>query len=74
MIGRRLLLGMDLIPLTQPLVELAASISPLQLRSLDAVQLASALTVKERLSGFVTYDARLGQAAGALHLEVIAPR
>lgn len=44
------------------------------LRSLDALHLASALAVGDALDGFVCYDGRLGSAASREGLPVVAPR
>lgn len=50
----------------------AASLDPPPLRTLDAVHLATALSVAP-LEGFITYDDRLAQAANAAGLSVFAP-
>ena len=46
----------------------------LQLRSLDAIHLASALTLAPDIESVVTYDRRLGEAAEASGLRVVEPR
>ena len=71
--GRRLVGGLDLLPMTGSLVEEAATVGPRALRSLDALHLASALSIRDGLVAFVTYDDRLGTAAEAEGLEVTAP-
>jgi predicted nucleic acid-binding protein len=53
--------------------ERAGLLDPDGMRSLDALHLASALMLAEDLEGIVTYDARLGDAASALGLKVVAP-
>ena len=50
----------------------AVQVEPVELRSLDAIHLASALSVPE-LETFVTYDLRLAAAAEAAGLSVAAP-
>ena len=53
--------------------EAAALLDPPTLRTLDAVHLASALTLGDELDGLVAYDERLAAAATALGIRVIAP-
>lgn len=53
--------------------ERAATIGPPALRSLDAIHLASALSLAAELDAFVTYDLRLAAAARDVGLTVIAP-
>lgn len=43
------------------------------LRSLDAIQLATALLLRPELDAFITYDKRLGSAAEQHGLPVVAP-
>lgn len=64
---------MALIPLDRKLLQSAATLRPPELRSLDAVHLASALSVGSRLGALVCYDARLSAAARMLGLEVLRP-
>jgi predicted nucleic acid-binding protein len=51
----------------------AADIGPPELRTLDAIRLASALLVAGGLRAVVAYDARLAEAAREAGLEVTAP-
>lgn len=51
----------------------AAELGPATLRALDAIHLATALAIGDELASFVTYDARLADAARAAGLEVVAP-
>ena len=55
-------------------ISLAASMTPSQLRTLDAIHLASALQVAPDLDAFITYDRQLGHAAAAAGLPVETPR
>lgn len=72
--GANLLLGgIDLLPMDRAIVEKAASLVPTELRSLDAIHLASALSVKTSLTAFVAYDARLCAAADDAGIEVVSP-
>jgi uncharacterized protein len=65
--------GLELIPVTLDLLEQAASVGPPLLRSLDAIHLASALSLGSDLTAFVAYDRRLQAAAQAEGLPIVAP-
>lgn len=51
----------------------AGRLDPVELRSLDAVHVATALALSDDLEGVVTYDDRMADAIRALGLPVIAP-
>ncbi|MBW8867314.1 MAG: hypothetical protein JF610_08250 [Acidobacteria bacterium] len=51
----------------------AAHIGPLTLRALDAIHLATALSLEPDVDGMVVYDTRLAAAARAAGLRVWAP-
>ncbi len=70
--ARRVLGRLDLVPLTNRLLDSAASIAPTPLRTLDAIHLAAAFTAHE-LRALVTYDARLAHAATDAGLAVVSP-
>ncbi len=70
---RRLLDGVDLLPIDHVIVERAAVLAPRELRSLDAIHLASALSIIEDLTDFVVYDIRLCSAAKQVGLPVVSP-
>jgi predicted nucleic acid-binding protein len=63
--------GFFLIDLSRDVRDLAAEVAP-ELRSLDAVHLATALSIGVELD-FVTYDDRLAAAARAAGLRVVQP-
>jgi predicted nucleic acid-binding protein len=71
--ARRLLDGIDLVPIDHVIVEQAAILIPRELRSLDAIHLASALSLNEDLTDFVAYDDRLCSAAAKAGLPVVSP-
>jgi predicted nucleic acid-binding protein len=71
--AQALLAGLDLIPLAGTVIASAADVGETTLRSLDAIHLASALSVREDLASFIAYDHRLGQAASAAGLRLLAP-
>ncbi len=62
-----------LIRLDDAIYETAAALDPPSLRSLDAIHLASALSVGADLAGIVTYDARMAAGARSLGLRVESP-
>jgi predicted nucleic acid-binding protein len=63
--------GLALLPLDEAVLAEAASLRPVGLRSLDALHLATALSVRDEIGGFVTYDQRLADAAGEQGLNVV---
>ncbi|HUY24012.1 MAG TPA: type II toxin-antitoxin system VapC family toxin [Candidatus Saccharimonadales bacterium] len=71
--ARRLLAGLDLVPISQAVVVWATHAGSTSLRSLDAIQLATALTVREDLDSVITYDRRLLGAAESERLPVASP-
>lgn len=65
--------SVTLILLEAPVQKLAGAIGLPRLRSLDAIHLASALSIGDYPEAFVTYDDRLADAARALGLNVLTP-
>jgi uncharacterized protein len=61
-----------LLPLDERVVQLAVSSAP-ELRTLDAIHLATALTIRGDLAAFCCYDRRLSEAAAGAGLTVVAP-
>lgn len=55
------------------LLTAAGQLPPQSLRSLDAIQLASALQLGEELTAFVAYDERLLAAASTLGMPIASP-
>lgn len=62
-----------LISIDELLFARADTIEPRSLRSLDAIHLATAHRFAPELEAFVTYDARLADAATSLGLRVVMP-
>lgn len=60
--------------ITPEIVERAALLDPAELRSLDAIHLATALDLAGDLDGLVTYDERLSHAANEYGIPTLAPR
>jgi len=65
---------MALVRLDHDILESAATLEPMGLRTLDALHMATALAVGEDLAAFVSYDMRLTKAAEAAGLPVLTPR
>jgi predicted nucleic acid-binding protein len=61
------------ITMTADILDVATMLQPASLRSLDAIHLASAFSVHDRLTAFVSYDKRLIDAARAADLPVVSP-
>ncbi len=70
----RVVRALSLIAVTDEILDRAADLEPVVLRSLDALHLASALSLRDVLGSMVTYDVRLGDAARAAGINVLAPR
>ena len=71
--ARDLLDALDVIPLSAAVIDIAESIGPSSLRSLDALHLASATVIRAEMTAFVAYDQRLTAGASALGYPVVAP-
>lgn len=73
-LAEQILAGVHLLSLDGPVMRAAADLPPGQLRTLDALHLASALSLGSDLSAMVVYDDRLGEAALQVGLRVLSPR
>ncbi|MGH7356108.1 MAG: type II toxin-antitoxin system VapC family toxin [Candidatus Rokuibacteriota bacterium] len=71
--AQRLFARLALVEVDRRILTAAAALDPPELRTLDAIHLATALAVGEDLRGLVTYDRRLAAAAERVDLEVLAP-
>jgi predicted nucleic acid-binding protein len=71
--GRAVLAMVDFVPIDDDVLAAAAELPDSDLRSLDALHLASALALDPDLETFVAYDQRLLAAAGAGGLVVVQP-
>lgn len=71
--ARQMLTDLDLIDVSWPILEAAASFDARALRTLDAIHVASALSLGEALSELITYDRRMAEAAEALGVPVGSP-
>lgn len=66
--------GIALVRLDEGIVMAASKLRPLELRTLDAIHVATALSLAPAPSGLITYDTRLASAASAAGLTVQVPR
>ena len=72
--GRRCLALLDLVRINDQVLEIAAALPPIGLRSLDAIHLATAERLRPDLLELVTYDVKMGAVADSMGLVVSAPR
>ena len=71
--AREVLEGIALVPVDEGILQGAADLAPVGLRTLDAIHVATALTLGEDVASLVTYDGRLAEAAATAGIQVIAP-
>ena len=71
--ARQLLAGGHLIRLDAALLDRAADLDPMELRSLDSIHLAAAASLGDDLAAVVSYDDRLLAAASSLGLPTATP-
>ncbi len=64
----------NLIPITPEIIELATAAHTPPLRAMDAIHLATALTMRADLGAVFVYDNDLHAAAQAHHLNPLAPQ
>ena len=70
---RRVVNALTTLRVTGNICDSAGRLSGLGLRSLDALHLASALTLEQSLQAVVTYDKRMVHAAQQLGLPTVSP-
>lgn len=63
----------ELVRISNEVLKAAGLVEPASLRSLDAIHIATAALFGETLTGLVTYDGRMKQAAGSFGWNVQAP-
>jgi hypothetical protein len=71
--GRDVLARVDLLRINDRILDAAGLLEPHELRSLDAIHLASAEQFGAALRTLVTYDDRLASAAAARGIRVVRP-
>lgn len=72
--GHMVLQRLDLVRLNDRALNAAGVLQPPELRSLDAIHLATARQLGRDLTGLVTYDDRMIMAAKRLGFRVVQPR
>ncbi|HLH66462.1 MAG TPA: type II toxin-antitoxin system VapC family toxin [Solirubrobacteraceae bacterium] len=71
--GQEVLARLELIRVSDRVLAAAGALLPAELRTLDAIHLATAQQLGSDLASLVTYDERLGTAARAAGCQVSAP-
>ena len=71
--GEDALETLELVGLSQRVLKRAAELLPAELRTLDAIHLATAHLMGSSLARLVTYDDRMAEAARGLGLTVVSP-
>jgi predicted nucleic acid-binding protein len=64
---------LTLVELDDAVLQRAATAEPSHLRTLDAIHLATALSLGDDLSAVCAYDSRLADAAASAGIEVLSP-
>jgi predicted nucleic acid-binding protein len=72
--GQEVVSRLDLARVNDRVLTAAGSLLPSDIRSLDAIHLATARAIGTDLARVVTYDERIAGAARALGLAVASPR
>jgi uncharacterized protein len=72
--GRKVLSRLDLVRISTSVLDEAGVMLPADLRSLDAIHLATAHRLGQDLGVIVTYDERMADTAARLGHHVVAPR
>lgn len=72
--GRSVLQRLDLVRVNDRVLNAAAVLHPPELRSLDAIHLATAQQLGYELTALVTYDDRMVTAAKQLGYRTVQPR
>jgi predicted nucleic acid-binding protein len=72
--GRSVLQRLDLVRVHDRILKAAGVLRPPELRSLDAIHLATAHALGEELNALVTYDDRMVTGAKQLGYRIVQPR
>ncbi len=72
--GRAVLARCDLVRANDRVLNLAGTMGPADLRSLDAIHLATAERLRDEISELVVYDQRMADAARQLGHRVSSPK
>jgi predicted nucleic acid-binding protein len=71
--AEEILARIALIRIDDAVIAAASELDPADLRSLDAIHLATALSLGPDLGVFASYDRRLREAAGRARISAVAP-
>ena len=71
--GRDVLSRLDLVRISDRVLDAAGTLEPAQVRSLDAIHLATARMLGEDLGQLITYDERMADAARSFGLKTASP-
>ncbi len=72
--GQKVLTRLDLVRINNRVLDDAAALLPVQIRSLDAIHLATAAQLGQDVRTVVTYDDRMAEAARSIGYHVAVPR
>lgn len=72
--GRKVLTRFDLVRINNRVLDDAATLLPFEVRSLDAIHLATASRLSDDLSTLITYDDRMAEVARQSGHRVVIPR
>lgn len=72
--GRAVLQRIDLVRVNDRILNAAGTLRPAELRSLDAIHLATAQELGDDVKTLVTYDDRMAAAAKLLGCRIVQPR
>ncbi len=72
--ARQALTGVVAIGISERILDSAATLGPVELRTLDAIHLATAASLGPDLGAVVTYDQRMASAAAAIGISVVSPQ
>lgn len=73
-VAERVVASLDLIAIDDDILARATRLKPLELRTLDAIHVASAQILGSALGAVIAYDARLVQGARTARLTTLEPR
>lgn len=65
--------GIAFVPIDEGILRAAADLEPVGLRTLDAIHIATALSLGDDIARLVAYDRHLAEAAAAAGIPVVAP-
>ena len=71
--ARTIFRALDLVSVSESVLEAAALLLPTTLRTLDAIHLATVVSIGDELGAVVTYDRRMIEGARALGLPTASP-